>query len=160
MRTRTAPAPPLELLATALAADQTAEVATAILRGLGLSGAPLERVRQTLADADAQASRLLAARRSEAARALRAASPTALAWLHLTGDAAIRERLDGLSAAMHAERPMLGGGDLIALGVPSGPEVAAVLAGVRDARLEGEIRDRQGEIDYVKAWVQNRKKEG
>jgi hypothetical protein len=61
---------------------------------------------------------------------------------------------------MHAERPMLGGGDVIALGVGPGPDVAAVLAGLRDGRLEGEIRDRQGEIDYVKAWVQNRKKEG
>ena len=61
---------------------------------------------------------------------------------------------------MHAERPMLGGGEAVALGVPPGPDVAAVLAGMRDARLEGEIRDRQGEIDYVTAWVQTRKKEG
>jgi len=159
-RARAVPAPPLELLATALAADQTAEIGAATLRGLGLSGAPLERVRQTLAGGDALAGSLGMVRRSDAARALRAASPTALAWLHLTGDAATRERLDGLSAAMHAERPVLGGGEVIALGVPPGPEVATVLAGVRDARLEGEIRDRHGEIDYVNAWVQTRKREG
>jgi tRNA nucleotidyltransferase (CCA-adding enzyme) len=160
MRARAVSAPPLELVAAALAADQAPEIAPAILRGLGLSGAPLERVRQTLAGADTLASSLQATRRSDAARALRAASPTALGWVHLTGDASTRERLDGLSAAMDAERPTLGGGEAIALGVAPGPEVAAVLAGVRDARLEGEIRDRQGEIDYVKAWVQNRKKEG
>ena len=160
MHARAIPAPPLELLAAALAADQTAEIAAATLRGLGLSGAPLERVRQTLTGAEALRSSLQTARRSDAARALRAASPTAQAWLHLGGDPATRERLDGLATAMHAERPTLGGGDAIALGVPPGPEVAAVLAGVRDGRLEGEIRDRQGEIDYVKAWVQNRKKEG
>ena len=160
MRAHAVAAPPLELLATALAADQSAEIGAATLRGLGLSGAPLDRVRQTLAGADALAAGLYAARRSEAARALRAASPTARAWLHLTGDAALRERLDQLSEAMHAERPMLGGGEAVALGVPPGPDVAAVLAGMRDARLEGEIRDRQGEIDYVTAWVQTRKKEG
>jgi tRNA nucleotidyltransferase (CCA-adding enzyme) len=160
MRTHGVAAPPLELLATALAAGQSADIGAALLRGLGLTGAPLERVRQTLAGADALAAGLEAMRRSDAARALRAASPTALAWLHLTGDATLRERLDGLTATMHAERPVLGGGDAIALGVPRGPQVAAVLTGLRDARLEGEIRDRQGEIDYVKAWVQNRKKEG
>ena len=32
--------------------------------------------------------------------------------------------------------------------------------GVRDGRLEGKFATGQGEIDYVKAWVQNRKKEG
>jgi hypothetical protein len=152
--------PPLELMATALAADQSAETAAATLRGLGLTGAPLERVRQTLAGAEALAAGLHEGRRSEAARALRTASPTALGWLHLTGDGALRQRLDGISAAMRAERPLLGGGETIALGVPPGPAVAAVLAGMRDARLEGEIHDRQGEIDYVKAWVENRKKEG
>src|SRR5262249_2155931 len=138
MRAHAVAAPPLELLATALAADQPAEIAASTLQGLGLSGAPLERVRQTLAGAAALAAGLQLTRRSEAARALRAASPTAVAWLHLTGDVVVRERLDGLTAAMHAERPMLGGGEAIALGVPPGPEVAAVLAGMRDARLEGE----------------------
>ena len=160
LRARGVPAPPLELLATALAADQPAGVAATALRGLGLSGAPLERVRQTLAGAEALASGLQAARPSDAARALRGASPTALAWSHLTGDAAARERLDRLSAVVQAGRPALGGGDAIALGVAPGPDVATVLAAVRDGRLEGEIRDRQGEIDYVKAWVQHRKKEG
>jgi tRNA nucleotidyltransferase (CCA-adding enzyme) len=160
MRAHAVAAPPLEVLATVLAADQSAETAAATLRGLALAGAPLERVRQALAGTEALAAGVRTARRSEAARVLRAASPTAWAWLHLTGDAALRERLDGISAAMRAERPTLGGGEAIALGVAPGPDVAAVLAGMRDARLEGEIRDRQGEIDYVKAWLQNRKKEG
>jgi tRNA nucleotidyltransferase (CCA-adding enzyme) len=160
IRARGVPAPAVELLTVALAADQPAEVVAAALRGLGLSGAPLERVRQTLAGAAALATGLRAARPSEAARALRAASPTALAWRHLTADVAASERLDRLAAAVQAQRPALGGGDAIALGVPPGPDVAAVLAALRDGRLEGEIGDRQGEIDYVKAWVRNRKKEG
>ena len=154
------PAPPLELLAVALAVDQSHDVATGALRALGLSGAPLERVRATLAGADALAAGLQAARRSEAARALRAASPTAVAWSHLTAEPAGRARLDELLAATRAGRPALGGGDVIALGVAPGPEVAAVLAALRDARLEGEIRDRPGEIDYVRTWLPNRKKEG
>jgi hypothetical protein len=33
--------------------------------------------------------------------------------------------------------------------------VAAVLRALGDARLDGEIRDRAGEIDYVRAWLQH-----
>jgi len=50
---------------------------------------------------------------------------------------------------------------LLALGVARGPDVARVLGALRDARLDGEIRDRQGEIDYVKSWLEHHmKKEG
>ena len=63
---RAVPAPPLELLATALAADQPAGGrAPRTLRGLGLSGAPLERVRQTLAGGAGLAGSPRPARRSE-----------------------------------------------------------------------------------------------
>jgi tRNA nucleotidyltransferase (CCA-adding enzyme) len=50
----------------------------------------------------------------------------------------------------------LGGEAVLALGVPRGPVVAAVLSALRDARLDGEIRDRQGEIDYVRSWLQTK----
>ncbi|HTO11112.1 MAG TPA: hypothetical protein VMQ51_06035 [Candidatus Binatia bacterium] len=146
--------PPLELLAAALAAGQPPEVAAAVLRRLGLGGAPLVRVRAALDGARDLAARLdAAARASEAARLLRGSSPTALAWLHLEGDTGARARLERRLAPADAGRPELGGEAVIALGVARGPGVARVLGALRDARLDGEIRDRQGEIDYVKSWL-------
>jgi hypothetical protein len=49
---------------------------------------------------------------------------------------------------------------VIALGVTQGPDVARVLSALRDARLDGKIRDRQGEIDYVRTWRRDHEREG
>ena len=161
-RERRLAVPGLELLAAALAAGQPREVSAVVLRQLGLRGAPLERVRAALDGTDTLAARLQAARRaSEAARLARASSPTALAWLHLEGDAPARARLERRLLPAGQGRPELGGDAVIALGVARGPDVARVLGALRDARLDGEIRDRQGEIDYVKSWLEHHmKKEG
>jgi tRNA nucleotidyltransferase (CCA-adding enzyme) len=153
-------APPVEVLAAALAAGQAPEVATATLRALGLAGAPLDRVRAALAQAPALGARLAAAGRlSEAAGAVRATSPTALAWLRLTGDVATEGRLERVLAAERQAGPALGGDEVLGLGVARGPDVAAALGALRDARLDGEIRKRQDEIDYVKSWLENRKRQ-
>ena len=151
-----APVPPLELLGATLGAGQTPEVEATALRGLGLSGAPLGRVRQALATMPELGARLAGARRpSEAARAVREAGATTAAWLHLAGGAEARARLERLAAGADGQTE-LGGEAVLALGVPRGPVVAAVLSALRDARLDGEIRDRQGEIDYVKSWLQTK----
>ena len=156
-RARSLAVPPLEVLAAALVEGQAPAVTTATLRGLGLAGAPLERVREALAQAPVLGARLRAATRpSEAARAVRGASPTALAWLRLAGDAAAGARLDAALDTERAARPALAGGDVLALGVPRGPAVAAALDALRNARLDGEIRERQDEIDYVRTWLDNR----
>jgi hypothetical protein len=150
----------VEVLAAALAAGQVPEVATATLRALGLAGAPLDRVRAALAQAPALGARLAAAGRlSKAAGAVRATSPTALAWLRLTGDAATEGRLERVLAAERQAGPALGGDEVLGLGVARGPDVAAALGALRDARLDGEIRKRQDEIDYVKSWLENRKRQ-
>lgn len=144
----------IELLAAALAAGQPREVASVVFRRLGLAGTGLERARAALDGARELAARLEAApRASEAARLARASSPTALAWLHLEGDAPARARLERRLTPASEGRPELGGDAVIALGVARGPEVARVLGALRDARLDGEIRDRQGEIDYVRSWL-------
>jgi tRNA nucleotidyltransferase (CCA-adding enzyme) len=156
-RAHALPAPALEVLAVALTADQADDVAIATLQGLGLRGTPLARVRDARASMPGLAEGLARARRpSEAARALREASPTTLVWLHLGADAAARTRLERLVAAGSVGRPVLGGEAVLGLGVTRGPDVAAVLGALRDARLDGEIRDRADEIDYVRSWLQNR----
>jgi tRNA nucleotidyltransferase (CCA-adding enzyme) len=52
--------------------------------------------------------------------------------------------------------PALRGDEVIALGVPRGPAVAQVLDRLRDARLDGEVRDRDSEAGYVRHWVETR----
>jgi tRNA nucleotidyltransferase (CCA-adding enzyme) len=158
---RGVPAPPLEVLAVALTADQPDDVAAATLRGLGLSGAPLARVRDARVTMPELRERLVRARRpSEAARAVREAGPTTSAWLHVSGGRASRARLERLVASGPDARPSLGGEAALALGVARGPEVAAVLDALRDARLDGEIRERAEEIDYVRSWLRTRTREG
>jgi hypothetical protein len=102
-------APPLELLATALAADQPAEIGRGTLRGLGLSGAPLERVRQTLAGAETLAARPAA--RHDAASGARAprGEPDRARLAALTATRPPRAARRTLGA-MHAERPSSGAG--------------------------------------------------
>jgi tRNA nucleotidyltransferase (CCA-adding enzyme) len=156
-RHRAVAVPAVEVLAVTLAAEQAPEVAAAVPRALGLSGAGLERVRETLAAREGLEARLAAAGRpSEAARVVRAASPTLLAWLRLAGATAAGTRLDRVLQAERAGRPALSGDEVLRLGVARGPDVAAALAALRDARLDGEIRERQGEIDYVRTWVRTR----
>jgi tRNA nucleotidyltransferase (CCA-adding enzyme) len=151
----------LELLAVALAADQPPGVGAETVRGLGLTGSPLARVEQALAAASALRERLAAAERPSAvARLLREAGATAAAWLHLGGDAATRARLARAAGTGATSRIGLDGDAVLGLGVRRGPDVAAVLGALRDAWLDGEIRDRQGEIDYVRTWLANRTKEG
>ncbi|MBM4442280.1 MAG: hypothetical protein FJ027_17825, partial [Candidatus Rokubacteria bacterium] len=52
-----------------------------------------------------------------------------------------------------AARATLRGDDVIALGVPPGPRVAAALEALRDARLDGEVSERSEEEAFVRAWA-------
>ena len=55
-----------------------------------------------------------------------------------------------------ASRPLLNGTDLLAAGVPSGPEVGRILRLLRRARLEGRVDDRNEEIALVRRETGNR----
>ena len=58
-------------------------------------------------------------------------------------------RLDDYLNNLRPVRPTLNGDDVIALGVPRGPEVGRVLRSLRDARLDGLVADREGEEAFV-----------
>ena len=49
-------------------------------------------------------------------------------------------------------RSSLRGDDVIALGVPTGPDVAAALDALRDAYLDGAVTGRSEEEAFVRAW--------
>lgn len=70
----------------------------------------------------------------------------------LCGDTQIVRVLDAYRTTwshIHAE---LDGNDLRAMGVPRGPIYRELLARLRAARLDGEVRDRDGEVALVRAW--------
>jgi tRNA nucleotidyltransferase (CCA-adding enzyme) len=150
---------PVVVAVLALAGDQPAAVAAAMAGRLGLSGEPLSELRRALAEAPALARRVAGAPPSAAGRALRAAGDAELAALHLAGGAA-RERVEWWIASGRAVEPLLGGDDVIALGVPRGPAVAAALTALRDARLDGRVVDRTAEMDYVRTWQSNHERKG
>ena len=146
---------PIVVAALALAADQPPAVAEAMTGRLGLSGEPLSELRRALTEAPALARRVVDAAPSAAGRALRAASAAALVALHLAGGAA-RERVEWWLAQGRGIEPILGGDEVIGLGVARGPAVAAALTALRDARLDGRVVDRASEIDYVRTWTSTR----
>jgi tRNA nucleotidyltransferase (CCA-adding enzyme) len=62
----------------------------------------------------------------------------------------VREQcLDYLTKARHI-RPLLGGNDIIALGVPEGPRVGEMLRRLRAAKLDGEVKSRTDEEHFVR----------
>ncbi len=150
---------PALVAALALGGDQPPEVAAAMAGRLGLDGEPLRELRRALAEGPALARRVAEATPSAAARALRTASGAALAALHLM-DGRARERVAWWLERGHRVEPALGGDDVIALGVARGPAVAAALAALRDARLDGRVVDRAAEMDYVRAWKSNHERTG
>ena len=150
---------PVVVAALVLAGDQPREVADAMVSRLGLGGDALVDLRRALIDGPALAGRAAAATPSAAARELRAASGPELVAVHLTAGAA-RDRVQWWLAQARAVQPELGGDDVIALGVARGPAVSAVLAALRDARLDGRVVDRAGETEYVRAWISNHEREG
>lgn len=146
----------LEVTLLVLLGDQPPAVAAAALRRLGIAGETFLRIERALgAPADLAAAIASAPSASARARLLRGRGPAELIWLALSGPPAVRAAVDELGAATGIA-PALRGDDVIALGVPRGPAVAQVLERLRDARLDGEVRDRDSEAEYVRQWVETR----
>jgi tRNA nucleotidyltransferase (CCA-adding enzyme) len=151
---------PEEIATLAIVGEQPRAVVEACLRRLAIAGEPLSRALAALEEAPALVARLAAVSRpSETAAVLRGRGALTLAWLHVAGGAAARERVDADLARHGAAEPVLRGEDVIGLGVAHGPAVARALAALRDRRLDGEISDRAAEIDYVREWIA-REREG
>lgn len=75
------------------------------------------------------------------------------AWTLAASDEGTREALALYLDKLRHVRPALNGRDLMALGVPQGPAVGAMLARLRAARLEGAAEGRAQETELVRAWL-------
>jgi poly(A) polymerase len=121
-------------------------------RALCLSNDEADRLRWTLADAASIAGSWREMR--ESARMRLAAKPAFGVSLRLVGvsapglAAAVREEVGSLAARPGglSPTPLITGDDLIALGLPPGPDFARWLAAVYDAQLEGEVGSREAAL--------------
>lgn len=145
---------PTEVVVLAVLAAQPPAVAGAALDRLALRGEPRSRIERALGAAAFQppADR----RPSERARAWRGRSDLELFAAVLRGDAAVRREVTWFVTRARDVRPALSGEDVIALGVPPGPTVARVLAGLRDARLDGTVAGDDGERALVRDWLERK----
>jgi tRNA nucleotidyltransferase (CCA-adding enzyme) len=140
----------VELTVLALVADQRPGVIAAALRRLGFTGEPLARLERAVAAGRTVPDALHAARTPSArARLLRDRGPVELEWLRLAGAPATSAAVDEFLSVALTARPALRGDELLALGVPRGPEIGRVLDELRDARIDGVVHDRQDETAYV-----------
>ena len=138
------------LLAAGAASDQ---VEGALLR-LALHG-PWERALRDALRLQAEASRLAAPglRPSQMVVILEPLSAAAIAAHAVLAPPGIaRRRLRRYLEDWRYRRPALRGRDLQALGVAPGPAMGQMLARLRVARLDGEVRRREDEVKLVRAW--------
>jgi tRNA nucleotidyltransferase (CCA-adding enzyme) len=149
---------PVDLIVATLLADQRSEVVAAALERLGYAGEPRKRILGTSTGHAAMLAAVRAARTaSRRAHVLRELSPVALGWLWMAGDAETRAALEWWRSTGRTLRPALRGDDVVALGVPPGPEVAAALRALRDARLDAALEGRDAEAEWIRRWVVTRK---
>jgi tRNA nucleotidyltransferase (CCA-adding enzyme) len=144
---------PVEALVVAVLAAQPPAVVRAALDRLALQGEPRSRVERALAAAAVPAP---AGRPSERARAWRGRNDLELFAAGLAGGEAVQREIAWFVAEARDVRPALSGDDVVALGVPPGPAVARVLAGLRDARLDGAVVGEEGERALVRAWLERK----
>jgi tRNA nucleotidyltransferase (CCA-adding enzyme) len=77
--------------------------------------------------------------------------PLGAIWaLAAASDAARDQCLDYINRARHI-RPILRGDDLIALGIPEGPTLGEMLTRLRAAKIDGKIKTKADEIQYLKS---------
>ena len=145
---------PAELYMLALLAERPPAAVGRCLDRLALTGEPRARL-----EAGAMAGPL--ARRLEAPRlppsavdeSLRPVPPAAALSAWLRGGARARRRIEWYLAEGRAVQPRLTGGDLLALGVPRGPQIGRALAMLRRHRLDGAAGSVAEERELVKEWL-------
>ncbi len=95
-----------------------------------------------------------ASKPSEVCSLLDGMAPAALRGALIMGRGPAQERISSYLSHWWSVAPRLRGHDLLALGVPAGPEMGATLRELRRARLDGETHSVQDEQELARQWVQ------
>ncbi len=76
-----------------------------------------------------------------------------LAVAGLSPSPLVGQRLQHYLKELQTVRPVLGGEDLLAMGVPEGPDVGRLLAKLREAKLDGSVSGEADERRLVQRFV-------
>ena len=95
-----------------------------------------------------------AAKPSEVCALLDGLAPDALKGALMMADEPVAKRIKSYLSEWWSVAPRLRGNDLLALGVPAGPEMGEALRELRRARLDGETRSLQDEEILARRWAQ------
>lgn len=150
---------PLPLVLLGLVGHLPFQLAERCLRRLALSGEPLARLTAALAEGPSVARRLeeqAAAPASQRAAILRSRTIETLGFAWLVGSESARHQIRWFVEEGRRVGPLLGGEDLLALGVSKGPAVARLLHWLRDRRLDGQVSSRDEEARLVREWIEGR----
>ncbi len=146
---------PVPLALLCLVGHLPRAVAERALRRLALSGEPLARLTEALAEGPLVARRLEEEANAPASRRaalLRSRSIETLGYAWLAGSPAARDRIRWFLSEGRNVRAALSGEELLALGVPRGPAVSKLLDRLRDERLDGLLASREDEVRRVGEW--------
>jgi len=146
---------PAELYLVALLTGRPVAAVDRCLDRLALAGEVRSRIEAGATRGGALARRLEAPRLrpSVVDEALRAEPAGAALGAWLRGGTRARRRVQWYLAEGRAVQPRLTGGDVLALGVPRGPEVGRVLGMLRRKRLDGAAGSLAEERELVKEWL-------
>ena len=79
--------------------------------------------------------------------------PTPWAFFAIVDEGTVHDRLLDYLTKARLERPHLTGDDLLALGLPSGPQLGEILRRLRNARLDGEATTREDEEHLARQLI-------
>jgi tRNA nucleotidyltransferase (CCA-adding enzyme) len=66
----------------------------------------------------------------------------------------VKKAISGYYNQLRTVHPIIGGEDLKALGLKPGPLFRQILETVRDAKLNGEVKTREDELNLVRRWIE------
>ena len=144
-----------DVVLVALLLAQPMSVVRASLARLAVTGERATRLAGATAGARALARRVARAARprpSQLDGVLAGRDPAALAAAWLAGGRVARRRIEWYLDRGRGVRPLLGGEDLVRMGVPRGPAVGRCLAELRRRRLDGAVSSLASEQDFVNRW--------
>jgi tRNA nucleotidyltransferase (CCA-adding enzyme) len=82
-------------------------------------------------------------------------SPAAITANQLATDSAVaRRRLKVFLSKLRYIKPALTGDDLLKMGIRPGPRMKEILHRLHEARLDGKVRTKKGEVEMVRGWLQ------
>ncbi|MBM2825011.1 MAG: cca, partial [Dehalococcoidales bacterium] len=86
-------------------------------------------------------------------RLLHGYTATAITATSLATDSTMaRQHIELFLNKLRYIKPVLTGNDLLKLGISSGPRMKEILQRLHEARLDGEVTTKQGEMELVRGW--------